>query len=283
MKLSKYLLVSATDVVEGTYRRPNCKYASDCYRYLSEKGLLPLHVDGNFSHLNVLANFVFYSGCVARKDVNISEKRKMLDKIEEKIMSKLGLKTKIRPRKGNHGPVLVMAEGGAYLARLLECMGLPRSCGRKAKAKTLEIPAYRTDLFKWATCDQALEADDIAKVKSLERDATAVLFSTKAKPDTEIPKQYWVLNFLSRPTPEEAKAFAKKNLEMINFSAPGIEGLNEGEIRTRRIRSGSYTSYIPIGGKILQSILDDNRDILKFSPRLQKPYGFTLPFEPVEI
>lgn len=281
MKLSNYSLVSAIDVVEGTYRRPNCKYASECYRYLNEKGLLPLYVDGNFSSLNVLANFVFYSGCVARKDVNISGDRETLGLIESKIMNRLSLKSKIKPTKGNHGSVLVMSEGGAYLARLFECMGLPRSCGRKARAKSLGIPGYRKDLMNPTTCDKVLEEGDVEKVKKIERDATAVLFATRAQPDTERPEKYWVLDFFSRPTAKEAETFARENLEMINFSAPGIAGLNEGEIRTRPIRSGSYTSYILIRGKTLDSIRDEsNRDLLKFSPQLQRLYDFKLAFEP---
>jgi hypothetical protein len=283
MKLRNYSLVSPFDVIEGTYDRPNCKYATACYKFLKERGLLPLYVDGNFSFLNVLANFAFYSGCVARKDVNISGNEETLERIEKNIMEKLSLKTKIKPTKGNHGSVLSMAEeGGAYMARLLKCMGLPRSCGRKAKAKTLEMPDYRTDLFRLATCDEVLEDEDVAKVKKLERDATAVLFSAKANPDSEIPKQYWVLNFLSRPTPEEARDFAAKNLQLVNFSTPEI-GLNESQIRTRRLVSGSHTSYIPISGKVLESILDGSRDLLKFSPRLQRLYNFELAFEPAVL
>lgn len=282
MKLGNYLIVSKRDVIEETYKRPDCKYARECDKYLTRKKLTPVYVDGNFPYLNVYANFIFYSGCLPKKEVRISEKEETLGLIKKNITRRLGLKTKIIPKTGNRGAMLILTEGGPYVSRLLEVMGLPRSCGPKAKLKLLEIPGYRTDLFTLATCEKLLEEGDKEMVRKLERDSTAVLFSARASLDTDIPEKQWVLNFFARPTREKARDFARKNLEMVNFSAPEI-GLKENRIKTRSLVSGSYSSYIPINGKELECILDANRDLLKFSPKLKELYGFDLDFEPLEM
>ena len=279
MKLKDYIIVSKRDVITETYKRTDSKYARACEDYLERKGLAPLYIDKKFPLLNVYANFAFYSGCLARKNVHISENEEMLELVESKVSKRLGMKTKIIPEHKGHGATLVLTEGGPYLSRLLETMGLPRSSGPKAKLKSLEIPHYRKDLFKLASCDNVLDEGDKEIARKLERDSTAVLLSTKMIP---LSKKHWVLYTFSRPTEEDAKEFARESVEMIKFSVPGLEIPHEN-IKVKKLRSGTYSPRIIINGRNTEFVLDANRDLLKFSPELQKLYGFELDFEPVEI
>jgi hypothetical protein len=281
MKLRNYSIISNRDVIEETYKNTDSYYAHKCDEFLRNNGFAPVYVDGDFPYLNVFANFAFYSGCVAKKEVKISEDEKTLDLLEKNITKKLGLKTKVIPQKGGRGASLTLIEGGPYIARLLQTLGLPRSSGSKARLKSLEIPSYREDLFKFATCD-ILDDNDRETVRRVEYDSAAVLFSTRMSVPSE---NHWVIYSFARPTEEEARSFTEKNVEMINFAVPGLE-ISDENIKIQKLRSGSYSPRIIIKGRNKECISDAHQDLLKFSPHLQMECGFDmkkLKFEPLEL
>jgi hypothetical protein len=275
LELRNYSFVTE-DNIEKTYKKPS--YAPNCIKYLKSKGLVPLYINDNFPYVNVLAGFAFYTGCLTKSKVNISEDEETLNLIEKNITNKLDLKTKIIPRWNEYGTTLTNAKRGAYISRFLETMGLPRQSGLKSRLKSLEIPRYRKEMFEFVSND-LLSKGDYETVKKLEHDLSAILFSTRSVFHS---KNNWTLHFFARPTTGDAESFAKENLKLINFSSHEIE-IPEERIQTRRLKSGSYSSQIMINRMYLECILDSNRDLLKFSPKLQKLYGFELDFEPVEI
>jgi hypothetical protein len=280
MKLANYAVVSKSDIL-ATYA-PASDYADNCIRYLAEKGLLPLNVDASFPPVNVLAGFAFYSGCVKDYKVIVYENTDKLGLLKECITDRLGIDTKVMTSMdsgGHTGSQLMVTNGGTYIARLFEAMGLPKSCGKKARMESLGIPSYRKDLFALAASDGLLGDDDRNMVRILEKDLTAVLISVKTKPKS---KKCLNIRFLSRPSEEGARNFAEDNLRLINFSVPDL-GLREERIWVERVPSGSYVANMSLNGSSMDCVLDANRDLLKFSPALQKLYGFDLPFEPAEI
>jgi hypothetical protein len=289
MRLKDYVVISSEKVL-GTYKlgnsnhKPNSfayKSAAECGRFLEESGFDGMRVsgdDGMFPYLNVLANFAFYSGCL-RKNVQITMPEEVLREISSKILPRLGLEGEIKySARGKREPTLFSKANGAYVARTLESMGIPRSCGNKAKIPNLSIPSYRKNLIASAVSGDFDEGDAEA-VRKLERDSTAVLFSARLHPTTR--KNLW-LHFFTRSTPEDAERFAKEGIGIINFAVPGI-GLDEKDIRTEKNGKGGHYSAINLRGDKLEFVLDGNNDLLKFSPRLQQLYGLDLPFEPAEI
>lgn len=278
MKLENYALVKEADIVNA-YKRPKCRYTGECVQYLEDRGLLPLYVDGKFPLVNAFASFAFYSGCVLNTEVNVSERTETLDLVKRNITDRLGINSKTVPKKGTAGPILTMAENGSCIARLMEAMGLPRCLGPKAGIKSLGVPKYRKDLFGLAKCGGVLERDDQERVRSLERDSTAVLLSTKTQYQSQ---RYWCLYLPARPTEDEAVGMAMEQAELINFSVPDLK-LGRDDMMVGRLKSGSYLPRVPINGSRLECILDDNRDLIKFSPGMQRHYGFDLDFEPAGI
>ncbi|MEE9323393.1 MAG: hypothetical protein V3U72_02500 [Candidatus Aenigmarchaeota archaeon] len=286
MTLKNYPVVTGEEVVK-TYVSwgQGYKCASDCKSFLEDNGFDRIYVeseDGKFPFLNVFANFAFYSGFL-RKNVNISEGGESLKKIKKKIIPGLGLKGKIVPASNGHGAIVRLKKGGAYMARVLESMGLPRYCGPKARMESLGIPTYRQELFDLATSG-VLDKDENEIIRKIEYDSAAVLFSTRTSvhKKADRKKDYWYSHFFARPTKKEAENLAKDNLKLINFAVPEME-IREEDIGTTRLKSGSYVSSLHLNGRNLECILDGNRSLIKFSPELQKHYSFKLDFEPVEI
>lgn len=278
MKLGNYAVVKEDDIVNA-YTRHGSRYVGECVHYLEGKGLLPLYVDNRFPLVNVLASFAFYSGCVLNTNVNISEDPSTLVLIQNNIAEKLDIRTKTVPRKGTGGPILTMAEGGACMARLMEAMGLPRRNGSKTCMKVLEVPHYRKELLRMARCGEMLDADDKERIRRLQRDSTAVLFSTKTQ--YQSPK-YWCLYLPARPTEEEALSTAMENFDFINFSAPDLE-FSRDDVKITRLKSGNYLPRVPINGRRLDRILDRNKDLIKFNRDLQQLCGLEPAFEAAEI
>lgn len=269
--------------VRSTYKRPDCSYADQCAIYLSGNGWTPMGVsDHKFPALNVFANYSFYSG-FARKNVFISEVPDTLEKINENIIKRIGLKAEIKTGGGSRGSdIHLYNEGKAYIARFLESMGIPRNCGPKSDLKTLKIPKYRRDLYEIVQ-DEGIPDSDREIVRRLERDATAVLLGTRLSPDLRYSKDIWQINSISRPTRKDAGNLMKENLKLIKFSVPECP-ISEKDIRTRKMKSGKYSAYFNINGKQIGCFLEtSNRDLLKFNPGLQERYGFNEPFEPCDI
>lgn len=284
MRLKKYVIVSAKDILKGydlgnNRHPPNSfayKHAQECEAFLREKGFEEIHAtDSKFPYLNILANFAFYSGCL-RKNVKITEEEKVLEGIDENIIPSLGLEGEIKPSKrGKRKPTLQLKECGGYMARVIEKMGVPKNCGRKSKLPSLEIPRYRQELFYFADRGE-LNENNKEIVRRLERDSTAVLFSTRLYP---LSKNSLYLYFFARPTEEKAKDFANESIKLINFAVPEI-GLTEEDIKLARNQSGSHATGIFFKDDKLECILDGNRELLKFHPKIQELYGFDLDFKP---
>jgi hypothetical protein len=289
MSIRNYSVVTANDVVR-TYSRPGCEYAKRCSGYLKSQEWMPLMLfDANLPAFSAFANFVLYSGFI-RKGTNISEDVPLLGKIKENITDKLGLRSEIIPRIGNRGSKLVLLpDDGVYAGRVLETMGIPAGCGPKSRMRYLGIPKYRKGLFELVSGDNpGNDSGDYDKareiVRRLERDATAVLFSTRNTVDKRGKHDIWKINFFARPDEPGAEAFGRDNLKMIKFSLPGLE-IEEDDIRARQLQCGSWCSYVNLNGKHLDCILDETnrRDMLKFNPELQKRYGIEAEFSPADI
>ncbi|MBN2042586.1 MAG: hypothetical protein JW754_02160 [Candidatus Aenigmarchaeota archaeon] len=251
-------------------------------RFLEDLNWIPMVAeDQKFPHLNVYANFAFYSGCM-RKNVMISGEDETLEKIRDIIAGNLKIDSEIVYGKEGHGTIMLITEGGSYVARALESTGIPKECGPKAKQAGLTIPIYRIKMLQKAM-DQKATDQDREFVRRMERDSASVLISTKTTVDSRGQKDRWQINYFARPTEDEARNIMELNLNMMKIGIPDLP-ITEDDIKTRSLESGSFHSYVNINGGKIDFFLDpSNRELIRFSQKMQNRYGFDLPFEPSDF
>jgi hypothetical protein len=275
MDLRRYMLVSRDDI-RGNYENPKCYQADNCIGFLTTVGWFPLSVDENFPHFNLLSNFAFYSGCVTRKNIVVTGTDYQTKEIKRIMSERMKIDMKIRNRDGR-SEISFEKQGCGPIARMIEAAGVPRHRGNKIYQIGLDIPRYRKELFE-LTEDSIISNGQKEIVRTLERDATGILLSTKCYPVTKL---HWRVRFFPRQKEDDAKTFGMKNIKLINFSVPGLD-LECDQIKVEKRKNG-HIAYIDIPREKAEFILDGNRDLLRFGGRLNKLYPSDMPFEPADI